>query len=52
MKKSKSSVDYTDRANNHVERCAHCEYYIRGGKCEKVRGDIEPTGWCELFSKE
>lgn len=52
MKKSKASVSYTDHASKHTERCALCEYYIRGGRCEEVRGEIEPSGWCELFEKK
>ncbi len=52
MKKSKSSVDYTDRAEMLTERCILCEHYSRGGKCEKVRGDIDPSGWCKLFERD
>ncbi len=50
-KVAKDSVDYS-KAMIQKERCGLCEYYINGGKCEKVQGDIKPEYWCELFEPE
>jgi hypothetical protein len=34
----------------------YCAHFIPGpgysGNCEKVRGAIDPTYWCELFKKK
>ena len=32
-------------------KCSHCEYFIVGGACEKVEGQIDPDGCCNLFEK-
>lgn len=32
-------------------KCANCEYFIEGGACEKVEGEIDPEGCCNLFEK-
>ena len=50
MKSSKSKAHYVDHTNR-ANRCEVCEYY-HAGKCEKVEGRVNPTGWCEYFKRE
>jgi hypothetical protein len=49
-KVSKKSVNYS-RATMSGRRCGLCRFYVRGRRCEKVRGDIDPQFWCILFQK-
>ena len=47
----KELVRYTDHAMVRNERCGLCDYYIHGGACKIVRGDISPGGWCNRFER-
>ena len=47
----KELVRYTDHAMVQHERCGLCEYYIQGGACKIVRGEISPGGWCNRFER-
>lgn len=55
-KRSKDSVHYTARAMDANERCKLCEHFtLTGtayGSCAKVKGNISPLGWCELFKRK
>ena len=31
------------------QQCAGCRYFLDGNKCEKVEGEISPSGWCSLY---
>lgn len=50
-KASKAAVNYTPKAMKRDERCGLCRYYIEGGECKIVKGDIESEGWCEEFER-
>jgi hypothetical protein len=50
-KASKESVGYSD-STSATDKCGLCEFYIEGGRCRLVEGDIDPQGWCELFDPE
>lgn len=53
---SKSGVSYQSEPKNG-HQCANCVYYIPDkngdglGACTKVKGDIEPDGWCRLYRR-
>lgn len=49
--KYKEDVQYTPHAQKHSERCEVCRFYITPRGCEKVRGLINPQGWCRLWQK-
>lgn len=52
-KRDKQSVRYTDRSNNPETTCAKCEHFWKYfHQCDKVKGTVEPKGWCELFEKK
>jgi len=55
-KRNKEAVHYTARADNTAERCKHCEHFTNSGtlygECSKVKGNISPLGWCDLFKKK
>lgn len=55
-KRNKEAVHYTARADNPAERCKRCEHFADSvtlyGTCEKVKGNISPLGWCELFKRK
>lgn len=55
IKASKTSVHYTDHAENHKERCALCTHFEgqarKHSTCAVVLGRIKATGWCEEFKR-
>jgi hypothetical protein len=57
-KQSKASVDYTDHASNHDERCELCKHFrltapdFETAKCAIVEGIIDADGWCKEFEKD
>lgn len=48
QKMSKEAVQYQDSPNGD-EKCADCRFFIEGGSCQLVEGEISPNGWCRLF---
>jgi hypothetical protein len=48
MKKSKREAHYSEGMG--TSRCRNCHFYYRG-TCDKVHGRIDPSYWCELFSR-
>jgi hypothetical protein len=46
-KVSKKSVSYSEGMKN--SKCSICDYYNTNNTCDKVKGDIQPNMWCELF---
>jgi hypothetical protein len=30
-------------------KCGHCSYYVDPNACQKVSGDIDPEGCCNLY---
>lgn len=56
FKMSKGDAQYTDHSTGHDD-CESCDYIyfsIRWQKyiCSQIRGYIEPTGWCRLWSRD
>jgi len=47
--RSKESVDYSEGMKS--AHCGICKHYRSPGSCELVEGDIDPSYWCELFSR-
>lgn len=43
----KYQVDYSPGSRR--EHCAICTYFEQPQACEKVKGDIDPAYWCDLF---
>ena len=51
-KKDKADVHYTPKAERHNERCERCRFFIAdAGQCRRVKGAINPKGWCELWER-
>lgn len=50
LKLPKFFVRYTDDHGDSNEQCSKCRFYGRRS-CEKVAGDISPSGWCQLFQR-
>lgn len=48
QKMPKATAQYQDEPRGD-ERCAGCRYFIEGGSCRLVQGEISPDGWCTLF---
>ena len=48
-KAEKFDVGYTPRATNHKERCELCKHYRPSHACDRVKGKIDPRGWCKKF---
>jgi hypothetical protein len=50
-KVSQSAVHYQPAPKDGKD-CQHCSQFVAPGGCRLVDGDITPTGWCRLWSKE
>jgi len=50
-KRTKASVNYTDRASMQNSRCDACKHFIKPSGCKLVEGRIAPGGWCKLFER-
>ena len=48
QKMSKQAAQYQDSPNGD-QKCADCRFFIEGGSCQLVEGEISPNGWCMLF---
>ena len=56
-KSPKSAVQYQSKPKG-AARCDNCKFWVPGktakakGKCTVVAGDIDPSGWCVVYSKK
>jgi len=50
-KRTKASVNYTDKASMQNSRCDACRHFTKPRGCKLVEGDISPGGWCKLFER-
>lgn len=48
QKRSKEDVQYQESPKDD-QKCADCRFFIEGGSCQLVEGEISPNGWCMLF---
>jgi hypothetical protein len=48
QKSSKEAAQYQDSPEGD-QQCSGCRFFIEGGTCEIVEGDISPEGWCRLY---
>ncbi len=44
----KSEVAYTVHGTDR-EHCGNCRHYEAAYRCDIVRGDVSPRGWCERW---
>ena len=53
VKISKETAQYVERSDSHDE-CRDCRHFevIAKNHCEAVTGEINPGGWCKLFSRK
>jgi hypothetical protein len=47
-KMAKQTAQYQD-APNGDQKCEGCRFFIGGGTCRLVEGEISPNGWCRLY---
>lgn len=47
-KAKKAAVSYQDQPKDGA-RCAACAFFVEGGSCRLVEGEISPDGWCTLY---
>jgi hypothetical protein len=47
-KSPKAAVAYQETPKNG-NRCDECKYWVKGGECTKVKGDIAAAGWCAMY---
>ena len=48
-KMSQEQVAYQDSPQDD-QRCSGCRFFVEGGQCERVEGEISPDGWCSLWT--
>jgi nitrous oxide reductase len=50
-KQSKSDAQYQDKPHSG-QLCGICAYFAAPSSCQKVDGEIRPTGWCKNFERK
>lgn len=50
-KQTKEQAAYQDKPKN-AQMCAICTYFTPPASCQKVEGEVHPTGWCKNFLKK
>jgi hypothetical protein len=45
---SKETAQYQDSPKGD-QKCEGCRFFMEGGSCRLVEGEISPKGWCMLF---
>ena len=48
QKMSKQTAQYQDSPKGD-QKCEGCRFFVGGGSCRLVEGEISPNGWCRLF---
>jgi hypothetical protein len=48
QKMAKQAAQYQDSPKGD-QKCADCRFFVEGGSCQLVEGEISPNGWCTLF---
>lgn len=46
---SKDQVKY-QRSPKDGKKCGECAFFISGGKCKLVQGEIDANGWCTRWT--
>jgi hypothetical protein len=49
QKMSKAQAQYQDQPKND-QRCDNCQFWIEGGECQIVAGEVAAEGWCALWA--
>ena len=47
-KMPKQTAQYQDSPNGD-QKCEGCHFFIEGGSCRLVEGEVSPNGWCRLY---
>jgi hypothetical protein len=50
QKVSKEQAKYQDSPKDG-HKCSECAYFEKPNACKIVEGDINPDGWCQLWTK-
>jgi hypothetical protein len=50
-KQSKAEALYQDKPHSG-QLCGICAYFIAPTSCQKVDGEVRPTGWCKNFQRK
>jgi High potential iron-sulfur protein len=50
QKVSKEQAKYQDSPKDG-HKCSECAYFEKPSACKIVEGDINPDGWCQLWTK-
>ena len=48
---SPTAVAYQDQPNGDKE-CDNCTFFVAPNACKTVDGEINPKGWCKIYSKK
>jgi hypothetical protein len=48
---SKEAARYTPIAKMD-DHCRDCRHFLASHACSRVEGEINPGGWCKLFSEK
>jgi hypothetical protein len=46
-----TAVAYQDQPNGDKE-CDNCTFFVAPNACKTVDGEINPKGWCKIYSKK
>jgi hypothetical protein len=50
-KQSKADAQYQDKPHDG-QLCGICTYFVAPTSCQKVEGEVRPTGWCKNFQRK
>lgn len=45
-----ASVNYMDNSTAPNDFCAKCVFFMQPNRCTKIAGDINPHGWCQVYT--
>jgi len=48
---AQAAVAYQETPNGDKE-CDNCNFFIAPNACKTVDGEINPKGWCKIYSKK
>ena len=50
-KQTKADAQYQDKPHDG-QLCGICTYFVAPTSCQKVEGEVRPTGWCKNFQRK
>jgi len=46
----KAAAQYQDKPSGN-QMCGSCTFFVSPSSCQRVDGEVHPTGWCKFFQQ-